>query len=73
MNYREQLRAMKSLLDLQRGWDFFINLSGQDIPLKSDYVIRRRLAGQVHRKGDSVIFMPCSPGSMAAKVATLIV
>lgn len=35
-----ELRGMKKLLNLSTKWDFFINLSGQDFPLKSQTAIR---------------------------------
>ena len=35
-----ELRGMKKLLKLSAKWDFFINLSGQDFPLKPQSVIK---------------------------------
>lgn len=35
-----ELRGMKMLLKLSKEWDFFINLSGQDFPLKPQSVIK---------------------------------
>lgn len=35
-----ELRGMKKLLKLSTKWDFFINLSGQDFPLKSQSAIK---------------------------------
>lgn len=34
-----ELRAIKKLLKINKAWDFFINLSGQDFPLKSQQFI----------------------------------
>ncbi|HTN46324.1 MAG TPA: beta-1,6-N-acetylglucosaminyltransferase [Flavipsychrobacter sp.] len=39
-----ELNGMKQLLSLGIKWDFFINLSGQDFPLKSQNDIRRFLS-----------------------------
>jgi hypothetical protein len=38
-----ELDGMKHLLGLNQTWDFFINLSGQDYPLKSQNIIRNFL------------------------------
>jgi len=38
-----ELNGMKYLLKLNLAWDFFINLSGQDYPLKSQKIIREYL------------------------------
>ena len=38
-----ELNGMKNLLKLNIQWDFFINLSGQDYPLKSQKIIRAYL------------------------------
>lgn len=38
-----ELDGMKHLLGLNQTWDFFINLSGQDYPLKSQDIIRNFL------------------------------
>ena len=35
-----ELNAIKYLLDINAEWDFFVNLSGQDFPLRSQYFIR---------------------------------
>jgi len=43
-----ELRGMKKLLKLSTKWDFFINLSGQDFPLKPQSVIKDFLR---HNKG----------------------
>jgi hypothetical protein len=40
-----ELRGMKRLLDMDKQWTYFINLSGQDFPLKSQGYIRRFLLG----------------------------
>ena len=34
-----ELTGMKYLLKLEKRWDYFINLSGQDYPLKSQHII----------------------------------
>lgn len=39
-----ELRGMKRLLEMSKEWDYFINLSGQDFPLKSQEYIRDYLA-----------------------------
>lgn len=39
-----ELNGMKYLLDINATWDFFINLSGQDFPLKSQEFIRDYLS-----------------------------
>jgi len=41
-----ELRGMAALLAMGQWWDFWINLSGQDISLQPDAVLRRRLSGQ---------------------------
>ena len=38
-----ELRGIKELLRLDANWDFFVNLSGQDFPLKSQLVIQNFL------------------------------
>lgn len=38
-----ELRGMKKLLKLNAKWEFFINLSGQDFPLKSQFAIKHFL------------------------------
>ncbi|HBR11635.1 MAG TPA: glycosyl transferase [Chryseobacterium sp.] len=38
-----QLNAMEFLLNVSPDWDFFVNLSGEDYPLKSQPIIRRFL------------------------------
>lgn len=38
-----ELNAMEYLLNVSRKWDYFINLSGEDYPLKSQNIIRRFL------------------------------
>lgn len=35
-----ELRGMKKLLDMSKNWKYYINLSGQDFPLKSQKYIR---------------------------------
>ena len=40
-----ELNGMNYLLKLSVQWDFFINLSGQDYPLKSQKIIREYLSG----------------------------
>ena len=35
-----ELKGMKELLKLSQNWDFFINLSGQDFPLRPQAVIK---------------------------------
>ncbi|MGL4729437.1 MAG: beta-1,6-N-acetylglucosaminyltransferase [Bosea sp. (in: a-proteobacteria)] len=42
-----ELRGMTRLLEKDLNWKYFINLSGQDFPLKSQGYIRRFLAGHV--------------------------
>lgn len=39
-----ELRGMEKLLEMGANWEFFINLSGQDFPLKSQGAIRAFLA-----------------------------
>lgn len=39
-----ELRGMSQLLEMSPDWKFFINLSGQDFPLKSQHHIREYLA-----------------------------
>lgn len=50
---RAELNAMEYLLNASREWDYFINLSGEDYPLKSQYVIRKFLA---ENKGRNYLF-----------------
>jgi len=38
-----ELNGMNQLLKISKTWDFFVNLSGQDFPLKSQAVIQRFL------------------------------
>lgn len=40
-----ELRGMKRLLEMDKNWKYFINLSGQDFPLKSQSYIRGFLKG----------------------------
>jgi hypothetical protein len=40
---KAELNGMKYLLNLNVQWDFFVNLSGQDYPLKSQEIIREYL------------------------------
>ena len=42
---KAELNGMNYLLKLSVQWDFFINLSGQDYPLKSQKIIRAYLSG----------------------------
>lgn len=42
-----ELRGIKKLLKLSLDWDFFINLSGQDFPLKSQTYIQNFLRGNI--------------------------
>ncbi len=44
-----ELRGMKKLLKLSTKWDFFINLSGQDFPLKPQSVIKDFLKENIGR------------------------
>lgn len=39
-----ELDGIKFLLDIEKDWDYFINLSGQDYPLRSQKVIRKFLS-----------------------------
>jgi hypothetical protein len=39
-----ELDGMKYLLDMEMKWDYFINLSGQDYPLKSQEIIKEFLS-----------------------------
>lgn len=48
-----EIRGMKRLLDLSKSWDFFINLSGQDFPLKSQFFIKNFLKS--HLKKDFLL------------------
>jgi len=50
-----ELRGMKRLLEIDAGWTHFINLSGQDFPLKSQGYIRDYLSAH----GDTQ-FMRCA-------------
>lgn len=47
-----ELDGMKYLLDIDARWDYFINLSGQDYPLKSQKIIRKFLT---ENKGKSYL------------------
>jgi hypothetical protein len=47
-----ELNGMKYLLNMDVHWDFFINLSGQDYPLKSQKIIREYLT---ENKGNNFI------------------
>ncbi|MFH2031373.1 MAG: beta-1,6-N-acetylglucosaminyltransferase [Bacteroidota bacterium] len=47
-----ELNGIKYLLNLNIDWDFFINLSGQDFPLKSQKIIREYLT---KNKGNNFI------------------
>lgn len=47
-----ELNGMKYLLKLKKPWDYFINLSGQDYPLKSQEIIRKYLT---ENKGNNFI------------------
>ncbi|SEM28667.1 Core-2/I-Branching enzyme [Chryseobacterium taichungense] len=38
-----ELNAMEYLLNVSKDWDYFINLSGEDYPLKSQHIIRQFL------------------------------
>ncbi len=51
---QSELDGMKFLLDLNLNWDFFINLSGQDFPLKSQTYIHQFLTA--HRKTSFIRF-----------------
>lgn len=44
-----QLEAIRALLARDRDWRYFINLSGQDFPLKPAHAIRAELAGHPDR------------------------
>lgn len=44
-----ELRGMKQLLSLSKSWDFFINLSGQDFPLRPQSVIKKYLSGHIDK------------------------
>lgn len=48
-----ELNAMEYLLNVSLEWDYFINLSGEDYPLKSQNIIRRFLTAN---KGRNYIF-----------------
>jgi hypothetical protein len=48
-----ELDAMEFLLNVSKDWDYFINLSGEDYPLKSQYIIRQFLS---IRKGKNYLF-----------------
>lgn len=41
-----ELNAMEYLLNVNHDWDYFINLSGEDFPLKSQEIIRQFLTAQ---------------------------
>jgi len=47
-----ELNGMQYLLDINAEWDFFINLSGQDYPLKSQKIIREFLT---NNKGNNFL------------------
>lgn len=38
-----EMNGMEFLLSVSQGWDYFINLSGEDLPLKSQNIIRQFL------------------------------
>lgn len=40
---KAELNAMEFLLNASKDWDYFINLSGEDSPLKSQHIIRQFL------------------------------
>lgn len=44
-----ELNAMEFLLNVNQEWDYFINLSGEDFPLKSQNIIRRFLTLNIGR------------------------
>ncbi len=44
-----ELNAMEYLLQVSREWDYFINLSGEDYPLRSQKIIRQFLGQQKER------------------------
>ncbi|KPE49103.1 beta-1,6-N-acetylglucosaminyltransferase [Chryseobacterium indologenes] len=44
-----ELNAMEYLLNVSQEWDYFINLSGEDYPLKSQNIIRQFLTGNFGR------------------------
>lgn len=60
-----ELRGIRQLLEMGKGWDFFINLSGQDFPLKSQTTIKTflkknrgkdfiKVANQIHFRFDTL-------------------
>jgi hypothetical protein len=42
-----ELRGMKRLLEMDKNWKYYINLSGQDFPLKTQAYIKEYLSGHV--------------------------
>ncbi|MFP3833604.1 beta-1,6-N-acetylglucosaminyltransferase [Chryseobacterium sp. SIMBA_028] len=48
-----ELNAMEFLLNVNQGWDYFINLSGEDYPLRSQSIIRKFLTAN---KGRNYLF-----------------
>ncbi|WP_146944426.1 beta-1,6-N-acetylglucosaminyltransferase [Chryseobacterium hagamense] len=48
-----ELNAMEYLLNVSREWDYFINLSGEDYPLRSQSIIRQFLTAN---KGRNYLF-----------------
>ncbi|PWN66109.1 beta-1,6-N-acetylglucosaminyltransferase [Chryseobacterium oncorhynchi] len=48
-----ELNAMEFLLNVNQGWDYFINLSGEDYPLRSQNIIRKFLTAN---KGRNYLF-----------------
>lgn len=44
-----EMNAMEFLLNVSPNWDYFINLSGEDHPLKSQYIIRKFLTNNKDR------------------------
>ncbi|PXW16265.1 MULTISPECIES: beta-1,6-N-acetylglucosaminyltransferase [unclassified Chryseobacterium] len=48
-----ELNAMEFLLNVSKEWDYFINLSGEDYPLKSQNIIRKFLTAN---KGRNYLF-----------------
>ncbi|SFN24479.1 Core-2/I-Branching enzyme [Chryseobacterium oleae] len=48
-----ELDAMEFLLNVSQEWDYFVNLSGEDYPLKSQNIIRRFLTAN---KGRNYLF-----------------
>ena len=55
---RKTLKGALELLQLSKGWEYYVVLSGQDMPLKSNAVIKHRLAAGA---SDRISFIRAKP------------